>query len=49
MSNTEIEIERVKTALDKTNSVHLRNDYEKYLKKLYRRLRSETHGKNGKA
>lgn len=33
------EIERVKAALAKTNSEYLKRDYNKYLKKLYRKLR----------
>jgi hypothetical protein len=32
----EIEIKRVKTALQQTNSEKLKKDYGKYLKKLYR-------------
>ena len=32
----EVEIKRVKAALEKTNSEYLKRDYNKYLKKLYR-------------
>ena len=41
MSEEEInmEINRVKTALQKTESRKLEHDYGKYLKKLYRKLR----------
>lgn len=41
--NTQTEIERVKTAIAKTKSPHLKRDYEKYLKKLLKR--SEMNGK----
>lgn len=41
--NTQSEIERVKTAMEKTKSPHLKRDYEKYLKKLLKR--SEMNGK----
>ena len=37
--NTQEEIERVKTAMEKTNSPHLKRDDEKYLQKLYKRLK----------
>ena len=37
--DTAKEIERVKTAIEKTNSPHLKRDYEKYLQKLYKRLK----------
>lgn len=37
--NIKAEIERVKTAIEKTNSPHLKRDYEKYLQKLYKRLK----------
>lgn len=40
MNNIQAEIERVKTALAKTNSQKLKNDYTKYLKKLYRKLKT---------
>lgn len=40
--NTQAEIERVKTAIAKTKSPHLKRDYEKYLKKLLKR--SEMNG-----
>ena len=41
--NTQTEIERVKAAIEKTKSQHLKRDYEKYLKKLLKR--SEMNGK----
>lgn len=34
MNNIQSEIERVKAAIAKTKSPHLKRDYEKYLKKL---------------
>lgn len=40
--NTQAEIERVKTAIAKTKSTHLKRDYDKYLKKLLKR--SEMNG-----
>lgn len=39
------EIRRVKMALEKTNSSHLRSDYGKYLKKLYQVRRRLKHDK----
>lgn len=39
MDDTKAEIARVKKALDETKSPYLKMDYEKYLKKLYRRLK----------
>lgn len=39
MDNIKAEIERVKNAIEKTNSPHLKRDYEKYLQKLYKRLK----------
>ena len=39
--NTQEEIERVKTAIEKTNSPHLKRDYEKYLQKLYKKLKAK--------
>ena len=39
MDNIKAEIERVKTAIEKTNSQRLKRDYEKYLQKLYKRLK----------
>ena len=39
MDNIKAEIERVKTAIEKTNSPRLKRDYEKYLQKLYKRLK----------
>ena len=41
----EIEIKRVKAALEKTNSEYLKRDYSKYLKKLYRERKRLTYGK----
>lgn len=40
MNDIQAEIERVKTAIAKTNSPKLKNDYTKYLKKLYRKLKA---------
>lgn len=37
--NTQSEIERVKAAIAKTKSPHLKRDYEKYLKKLIKEVR----------
>ena len=39
MDNIKTEIERVKTVIEKTNSPYLKRDYEKYLQKLYKRLK----------
>ena len=39
MDNIKAEIERVKTTIEKTNSPYLKRDYEKYLQKLYKRLK----------
>jgi hypothetical protein len=39
MDNIKTEIERVKTAIEKTNSTYLKRYYEKYLQKLYKRLK----------
>lgn len=39
MTNTKAEIARVEKVLAKTTSPYLKRDYEKYLKKLYRRLK----------
>ena len=39
MTNTRAEIARVEKALATTTSPFLKRDYEKYLKKLYRRLK----------
>lgn len=39
MTDVRLEIERVEKALTKTKSPNLKNDYKKYLKKLYRRLK----------
>ena len=41
MDNIKAEIERVKTAIEKTNSQHLKRDYEKYLQKLYKKLKAK--------
>lgn len=41
MTDTKSEIMRVKKAISETKSPHLKRDYEKYLKKLYKRLRNE--------
>jgi hypothetical protein len=41
----EIEIKRVETALQKTNSEKLKKDYGKYLKKLYREKERLKNGK----
>jgi hypothetical protein len=39
MTDTKAEIARVEKALAETKSQKLKNDYQKYLKKLYRRLK----------
>lgn len=39
MADTVSEIKRVKEALTKTTSPHLKRDYEKYLRKLEKRLK----------
>ena len=39
--NTQAEIERVKATIEKTNSQHLKRDYEKYLQKLYKKLKAK--------
>ena len=41
MVDTKTEIARVEKALRETTSQHLRNDYTKYLKKLYKRREME--------
>ena len=41
MTDTKAEIERVKKALAETKSPYLKRDYEKYLRKLCKRLKSE--------
>jgi hypothetical protein len=41
----EIEITRVKAALEKTSSEKLKRDYEKYLKKLHRERKKLSYGK----
>lgn len=42
MDNFSAEIVRVKAAIQKTDSPYLRRDYQKYLKKLYRRKKAVT-------
>ena len=39
MADTKAEVARVEKALTETKSPSLKKDYEKYLKKLYRRLK----------
>lgn len=39
MADTKAEIARVEKALAETKSPYLKRDYEKYLRKLYRRLK----------
>lgn len=39
MTDTKAEIARVEKAIAETKSQKLKNDYQKYLKKLYRRLK----------
>lgn len=39
MTDIKAEIKRVENAIAKTNSVYLKRDYEKYLKKLYKKLK----------
>ena len=41
MVDTKTEIARVEKALDKTKSPYLKREYEKYLRKLRKRLKSE--------
>ena len=41
MTETKAEITRVEKALAETKSPYLKRDYEKYLRKLYKRLKSE--------
>lgn len=41
MADTKAEIERVEKALATTTSPFLKRDYEKYLRKLRKRLKSE--------
>ena len=40
--NIDAEIERVRAAIAKTNSPYLKRDYEKYLRKLYKRKKAVT-------
>lgn len=44
MIDTKAEIARVEKALAETKSEYLKRDYNKYLKKLYKRLRVEANG-----
>ena len=49
MTDTKAEIARVEKALAETKSPYLKRDYEKYLRKLRKRLKSEVRGMaNGK-
>lgn len=41
MTDTKAEIARVKKAIATTTSPYLKKDYEKYLRKLLKRLKSE--------
>ncbi len=46
MVDVKTEIARVQNALSKTTSPHLKHDYNKYLKKLYRQLKvSDVNGR----
>ncbi len=49
MTDTKAEIIRVEKALAETKSPYLKRDYEKYLKRLRKRLRSEANGKRAKS
>ena len=40
MVDLKTEIARVETAIANTNSKYLKRDYQKYLKKLYRKLKA---------
>lgn len=42
MNDILAEIERVKTALAKTNSQKLKNDYTKYLRKLQKKIKQRS-------
>jgi hypothetical protein len=44
MTDTKAEIARVEKALAETKSGYIKRDYNKYLKKLYKRLRVEANG-----
>ena len=44
MTDTKAEIARVEKALAEIKSEYLKRDYNKYLKKLYKRLRVEVNG-----
>ena len=39
MADAKAEISRIEKALSETKSPYLKRDYEKYLRKLYRRLK----------
>lgn len=41
MDDIRAEIERVKIALENTDSPYLKRDYEKYLQKLYKKLKAK--------
>ena len=41
MDETKAEIARVEKALDETKSPYLKMDYEKYLRKLHKRLKAK--------
>ena len=41
MADTKAEIARVEKALAETKSPYLKRDYEKYLKRLYKKLKQE--------
>ena len=49
MIDTKAEIARVEKALAETKSPYLKRDYEKYLRKLRKRLRSEANGKRAES
>lgn len=44
MTDTKAEIARVEKAIATTTSPFLKRDYNKYLKRLYKRLRVESNG-----
>ena len=44
MTDTKAEIARVEKALATTTSPYLKRDYNKYLKRLYKKLRDEVNG-----
>ena len=43
MADTKAEIARVEKALAETKSPYLKRDYEKYLKRLYKKLKQGEH------